>query len=1601
MHRAGEADPPRLSRLFPDRSWLQMNSSLTYSRRRSALASFAAFNLALLLLVSTGLAKEPIEFFGGAGTAGGEFSLPAGALPGVAINQSGIGPANVGDVYVADPGGNRIQRFGRDQGGTPGDASDDTYFFISAWGADVDSTPSAGSDYEVCTVAPECKAAVASAGNESAAGNGSLSAPSGLAIDQDTGDLYVSDSGNHRVNVYAGDGAFLRSFGFDVVESGPGQIAGPDEQQQLTVKASGGKFSLSFAGNATGGRGIGRTQEFSNLIEVSAISGPFAVGQAFSASAPGFPQMFPAGTTVTDVGTKTITVSQPAPASVGGVDLRGDDMPFNSSASQLETALNMLPSIGGVGGSVTVSGGPGDLAGTTPYVVTFGGSLSGEGVGQMTASGNGLSITSGTPSATVSTTAQGGAYEICDAEAGDTCKAGSFGPGIGQIAAGQGIAVSQPDGNVATGSVFLADPGNQRVDSFRLDGSSPSSFGSAAVFNTTDRPGSIAVDSRGIVYASNQKNGNEIERYDTVNANGSGIGFLSPIPAGVDETQKVTVSATAGQFRLSFAGDTTADLPFNASAAEVSAALTLLPSVGPNAILVSGAASGPYTITFRPALGAKDVPQIVASSGTVPLSGGSGVAVETIVQGQAGLLPFENFGEPTKGLAIDPDADGAGPDTDVLYAIRGDVVQQFGPINQPGLVAAPTADDGRHGTQGFYSNALGLAVEPSTERLYVPAFGAAGRGVYVLGDTSPTPPTASLDSLSGKTSHSITAQATIDPNGPPATSYHFEYSTDGIKWTSTPTVLLGAQEAPQSVEETIDPPPIGLEPNTLYHLRLVFQRRLAFPQTTSELTFTTDPVGPIAETAGSPLRSATSVHLGGRVAPRNAATTYHFEYGTEGPCDSSPCASTPPRTVGSGAFFQLVSEPLEELSPATTYHYRVVAENGIGPAVEGESMTVTTPPPEAALSHGHFPGPPGSDRAWEMVSLPDSGGNPTGGLAYSEDGNRALYSVTGGTDLSDSGSPASQYFAERFETAPHQGGWRTQIVTPSRSQLIGPGWETGNGVSGALGTASLSAMVALNGKEGDLRHAAWRYGPGLEPTKLFEAMPPQSFAFNHALAISEDASTVVVGLRDGTLDPNYPAAATSPNLYEIGSGSPRLISLMPGDTPATCGVSGLEGAFGLVTDQMLSADGRFAFFPSRGAGACDASAPVGIYARDLIAAETELISGPPLSGPLCSAALVKSTPGAVFFWTQSRLTAEDTAVPSCATEAGPDGDVYRYDLDGELDCVTCVVAGFDVDITVNVSGNGELPANEIGVSDDGSRVYFRSPHSLIPGALPNGVYRLRVVGGDLAYAGPIDVDLRMADASSSPIVANPDGSVVLFRSQNSAFNPLGGGTDNGGTSQLYRYDDADKSLVCVSCPRDGSAPRGATLGGSLDDDGNIVAFATPTSLVSIDQNTAGPGQHLDAGQDAYEWRDGRPLLISDGLTNWTEGGAPSGGRVSPDGRDIFFNAYAQYTPDALDAYSRVYDARLGGGFEYPKAIPPCPLEVCQGTPKGVPDEQAPGSSLVSGSSSSSSAPKCRKGKVRRKGRCVAKRHDRRPKPRKAHRDGKHNRDAKSTGRAHR
>jgi hypothetical protein len=96
---------------------------------------------------------------------------------------------------------------------------------------------------------------------------------------------------------------------------------------------------------------------------------------------------------------------------------------------------------------------------------------------------------------------------------------------------------------------------------------------------------------------------------------------------------------------------------------------------------------------------------------------------------------------------------------------------------------------------------------------------------------------------------------------------------------------------------------------------------------------------PGANTQGATEVKGTSAILGGSVNPNGQTTTYQFEYGLTESYGSNVPAT--PKSAGAGATAVGASETLKSLTPSTTYHFRIVAENAIGQTF-GEDGTFTT-----------------------------------------------------------------------------------------------------------------------------------------------------------------------------------------------------------------------------------------------------------------------------------------------------------------------------------------------------------------------------------------------------------------------------------------------------------------------------------------------------------------------------------------------------------------------------------------------------------------------------------------------------------------------------------
>lgn len=117
-----------------------------------------------------------------------------------------------------------------------------------------------------------------------------------------------------------------------------------------------------------------------------------------------------------------------------------------------------------------------------------------------------------------------------------------------------------------------------------------------------------------------------------------------PLSAGTAEVQTVTITGTptGGTFTLTYSGQTTAPIAFNATAAQVEAALEALPNLDTDEVAVTGGPGPgtPWTVTFAANLG--NVTQMTANGSG--LTGGVTPAV-AVTTTTPGVAPAATVGE--------------------------------------------------------------------------------------------------------------------------------------------------------------------------------------------------------------------------------------------------------------------------------------------------------------------------------------------------------------------------------------------------------------------------------------------------------------------------------------------------------------------------------------------------------------------------------------------------------------------------------------------------------------------------------------------------------------------------------------------------------------------------------------------------------------------------------------------------------------------------------------------------------------------------------------------------------------------------------------------
>jgi hypothetical protein len=491
---------------------------------------------------------------------------------------------------------------------------------------------------------------------------------------------------------------------------------------------------------------------------------------------------------------------------------------------------------------------------------------------------------------------------------------GAGGNGDGQFSGGpSGVAVLQDSGDV-----LASDPGHTlvdgvtpdpRIERFDESGAFVSAFSIDG--GAYSSPSALAVDpaGAGVVYVSasdNSTGSGTVLKYTAtgvlayaLDASSSGTSINAGAAIAVDAGDgSVYVAATdgtsglqvvdkfdqAGAFVAAFdgaSGSPDGGLSYCGAGLAVGAAHEVYVLDGCKARVDRYSAAGGFSATVDD--GSRGAPTVVTAD---PVSGELSVA-----ESAAGGLQVTSF------------PDGTTPG------------QSFGATN----VAALTGMAIGHGSGTVFTADVANAV--------------VQRFTVFVGPTVTTAAAAAVDT------RSATLNGTVDPGGVPAT-FRFEYGTDTAYGTSTAETSAGSGTGAVAATAAIT----GLLPNATYHFRLVASNG-AGVISGGDRTLTTASVAPVVD--GAPAFASTitrtSARINATINPNHSPTTYHVEYGTS--TAYGLMAPQPDADAGSANTNTGVAVTLIGLTPGTTYHFRVVADNGTGGRQHGADGTFTTTAP--------------------------------------------------------------------------------------------------------------------------------------------------------------------------------------------------------------------------------------------------------------------------------------------------------------------------------------------------------------------------------------------------------------------------------------------------------------------------------------------------------------------------------------------------------------------------------------------------------------------------------------------------------------------------------
>jgi hypothetical protein len=755
-------------------------------------------------------------------------------------------------------------------------------------------------------------------------------------------------------------------------------------------------------------------------------------------------------------------------------------------------------------------------------------------------------------------------------------------------------------------------------------------------------------------------------------------------------------------------------------------------------------------------------------------------------------------------------------------------------------------------------------------------------------------------------------------------------------------------------------------------------------------------------------------------ADEGPPATCEFQYvevSAEGFKGGTSVPTTPPGPFSGADGPTSVSAQITDL-PEAAFRFRLLCGNGEG-SKAGQTLLFDT--------FEQLPGLP-DDRAYEMVSpsektgevIPPEPAAQLGGscgdclpgqndqampMQATPDGNSVLYMgqpFTGGI-----ASGPNEYIAPRTST-----GWGIEFLSSPTTTGVYEAFsadlsravlsQTNPALSPQAPSWEGSAFPNLYLREsGPLQPLITEEPPKRDPGNFrlrFAAANAGTALvapFEHVVFAADDALTEETGVAPEA--PEVPASedctvqGVNCNLYEWVDGELRLVNVLPNETAAPNSVIGAGRMLADVlipnVSHAISDDGSRIFWSSEQTGQ--------VYVR-IDGEETLEIPGPGLckeeveeEDRVCF--LTASSDGSAVLLSDGQvyeLNGAGTAYePTTDLSEGQDG------FEGILGAAEDLSTVYFVDTKVLPKAVGQENANGEEAEEDELNLYAwdRGELDFIGILLP----------GDGRFGTLSRYGAWKPSPSNRTAQVSPDGSFLTFMSLASLTgydnrHAVGGGSSCSSLSkpepgvpcrQVFVYSADSEDLSCASCDPTGQQPIGPSNLSLIKPSEASPEFRQPNNLSPEgngrvffeSQDTLSPRDINGFIQDVYEWEpEGMGSCEREGGCVYliSKGDSPNDSMFldsSEEGSDAFFVTRQQLLRRDTDQQLDLYDARIGGGFAE-QTKPPCGGEGCPGPIASPPlRPNVPSAGFTGSGNPPKPKPKhCKKGFVKKHGKCVKK-----------------------------